>query len=81
MNPTHYAIALSFDQDSEQDAPEVIAKGQDHLAKRMIEVAQQSGVPIMRDVPLAHSLFELELGTEIPEELYEAVAAVLQRRV
>lgn len=77
VNPTHYAVALRYDEEEEQEAPEVIAKGQDHLARRMIDAAQQAGVPIMRDVPLAQSLFELEVGTEIPEELYEAVAAIL----
>ena len=77
VNPTHYAVALSYDEEAEQEAPEIVAKGQDHLARRMIEAAQESGVPIMRDVPLAQSLFDLDVGTEIPEELYEAVAAIL----
>ena len=77
VNPTHYAVALQYDEEGEDDAPEVLAKGQDHLARRMIEVAQEEGIPIMRDVPLAHSLFELDIGTEIPEELFEAVATIL----
>ena len=79
VNPTHLAIALRYDTDEEVEvAPEVLAKGQDHLAKRMIEAAREAGVPVMRDVPLARSLFELEVGEEIPELLYEAAAAVLQ---
>ena len=59
-------------------APEVVARGQEHLARRMIEAAREAGVPIMRDVPLARALFDLEVGEEIPEPLYEAVAAILQ---
>jgi flagellar biosynthetic protein FlhB len=77
VNPTHYAVALCFDREGEQEAPEVVAKGVDHLARRMIDAAREAGVPIVRDVPLAHALYELDLGDEIPEALYEAVAAVL----
>ncbi len=78
VNPTHLAIALRFDEDSEQSAPEIVSKGQDELAQRMIQVAREAGVPVMRDVPLARGLYSLELGEEIPEQLYEAVAAVLR---
>lgn len=78
VNPTHLAVALRFDEESDQNAPEVVAKGQDELAERMIAVAREAGVPIMRDVPLAQGLYELEVGEEIPEALYEAVAAVLR---
>ncbi|MDH5492268.1 MAG: EscU/YscU/HrcU family type III secretion system export apparatus switch protein [Myxococcales bacterium] len=77
VNPTHLAVALSYDQDGDA-APEVVAKGRDHLARRMIEIARQAGVPIMRDIPLARALIELEIGDEIPEPLYEVVAAVLR---
>ena len=77
VNPTHLAIALRYDEDA-HEAPEVRAKGQDHLAQRMIAAAQQAGVPVLRDVPLARALFDLEIGDEIPEVLYEAVAAVLR---
>lgn len=78
VNPTHYAVALRFDVDSDQEAPEVVAKGVDDLARRMIQVAREAGVPIVRDVPLARALHELELGEEIPETFYQAVAAVLE---
>lgn len=77
VNPTHLAVALRYDED-EHEAPEITAKGQDDLARRMIRAAEESGVPVMRDVPLARALYELELGDEIPEALYEAVAAVLR---
>jgi type III secretion protein U len=78
VNPTHFAVALRFDEQSEQDAPEVVAKGMDDLARRMIAVARESGVPVVRDVPLARALHEIELGEEIPETFYQAVAAILE---
>lgn len=78
VNPTHLAIALRYDQNAEDEAPEVLAKGQDDLARRMIEAAHEAGVPVMRDIPLARALYEMQSGELIPEALYEAVAIVLQ---
>lgn len=78
VNPTHLAVALHFDEDSDQEAPEVLAKGEDHLALRMIEAAREAGVPVMRDIPLARGLYGMELGDSVPEPLFEAVAAVLR---
>lgn len=77
VNPTHLAIALKYDEEAEAEAPAILAKGMDELAKRMIRAAEESGVPVMRDVPLARALFDLDVGEEIPEALYEIVAAVL----
>lgn len=77
VNPTHLAIALKYDEAADQEAPELLAKGMDELAKRMIRAAEDAGVPVLHDVPLARALFELDDGDEIPEALYEAVAAVL----
>ncbi|MBK6576955.1 MAG: EscU/YscU/HrcU family type III secretion system export apparatus switch protein [Sandaracinaceae bacterium] len=76
VNPTHLAVAIHYDEDGE-GAPEVLAKGADHLAQKMIAAAREAGVPVLRDIPLARSLYELSLGEEIPEELYDAVAAIL----
>ncbi len=76
VNPTHIAVALRYDEEADE-APQVRAKGQDGLAQRMIRAAEEAGVPVVRDVPLARALYELQEGEEIPEELYEAVAAVL----
>jgi type III secretion YscU/HrpY family protein len=76
VNPTHLAVAIHYEQEGE-GAPEVLAKGADHLAQKMIAAAREAGVPVLRDVPLARSLYELALGEEIPEALYDAVAAVL----
>ncbi len=77
-NPTHFAIALDYDKDK-TPLPLVLAKGQDALAHRMIEVAKEEGIPIMRNVDLARNLFEH--GTEnayIPKELIQPVAEVIK---
>lgn len=76
VNPTHLAIALRYDEES-MGAPEVIAKGREELAAKIRELAEKHRIPVLRNVPLAHSLYAVELGREIPEELYEAVAEVL----
>lgn len=76
VNPTHIAVALRYKK-GEGGAPQLAAKGEEHMAKQIIEVAKQYGIPIMRNVPLAHALNELEIGDEIPEGLYQAVAEVL----
>ncbi len=75
-NPTHLAIALQYDEKTMQ-APQITAKGQDSMALRIIDIAKKSQVPVVRNIGLAHSLFDLEIGHDIPEDLYEAVAEVL----
>jgi flagellar biosynthetic protein FlhB len=77
VNPTHLAVALRYDR-TEMDAPTVVAKGAELMAAQIRRIAEDSSVPIMRDVPLARSLFELEIDALVPEELYEAVAEVLR---
>jgi type III secretion protein U len=77
VNPTHLACALSYD-DREHEAPVVVASGEGELAVRILRAAQDYGVPIVRDVPLARALRELQIGDEIPEALYEAVAEILR---
>jgi flagellar biosynthetic protein FlhB len=75
-NPTHFAVALKYD--AEKSAPEVVAKGADLIAKRIRELAADSGVPVISDPPLARSLHgSVEVGHVIPEELYQAVAQLL----
>ncbi|MCL2779760.1 MAG: EscU/YscU/HrcU family type III secretion system export apparatus switch protein [Polyangiaceae bacterium] len=78
VNPTHIACALRYDESGGDDAPVVVASGQGDLAARMIEAARQYGIPVLRDVPLARALVELEVGVAIPEALYEAVAEILR---
>jgi flagellar biosynthesis protein FlhB len=75
-NPTHFAVALRYDEATMQ-APSVTAKGQDSMALRILDIAKQHHVPVIRNIGLAQSLFDLEIGHEIPEDLYEAVAEVL----
>ncbi len=77
VNPTHLAVALRYDEDGEDALPEILARGSDELAQRMIRAAEEAGVPVLRDVPLARALHALEDGESIPESLFEAVAAVL----
>jgi flagellar biosynthetic protein FlhB len=75
-NPTHYAVALKYEAGS--SAPIVVAKGMDHLAAKIREAATQAGIPLVPDPPLARALHKtVEVGQEIPEDLFEAVAAVL----
>ena len=75
-NPTHYAVALRYDGKS--PAPEVVAKGVDLNAAKIRRIAAEHGVPIVPDPPLARALHaSVEVGTQIPEELFGAVAQVL----
>jgi len=76
-NPTRLAVALEYDRKA-MDAPVVSAKGSGFLARRIREIAGENGVPVVENKPLARSLFEnLEVGDEVPEEFYRAVAEVL----
>lgn len=77
VNPTHVAVALKYDREN-MGAPTVVAKGADLIAKQIRELAKKSDVPLMRDIPLARTLYELEIDSEIPEELFETVAEVLR---
>jgi flagellar biosynthesis protein FlhB len=78
VNPTHLACALRYDDKVGDDAPVVVARGEGDLAARIVQAAEQWGVPIVRDVPLARALVELEVGDAIPEALYEAIAVILR---
>jgi len=75
-NPEQLALAIRYDE-STMNAPTVIAKGQRLWAQKIIEMAKKHNIPIMRNIPLAHALNKLEVGDEVPEELYEAVAEIL----
>jgi flagellar biosynthesis protein FlhB len=76
VNPEHLATALRY-VDGEDEAPTVLASGDGDLARRIQEAARAYGIPIVRDVPVARALRELQVGDTIPEALYEAVAAIL----
>lgn len=75
-NPTHYAVALAYDENAAA-APKVVAKGTDAVAARIRAVAEEAGVPLVSNPPLARALFKLELETEIPTEHYQAVAEII----
>jgi flagellar biosynthetic protein FlhB len=76
VNPTHVAVAIKYDKDK-GGAPRIVAKGMRKNAETIKEIARQAGVPILRNIPLAQALHKLDIEEEIPEELYEAVAEVL----
>ena len=70
------AIALQYDKDKD-NAPRVVAKGMRLKAEKIREIAKEAGVPVMRNVTLASALYRVDIGQEVPEELYDAVAEVL----
>ena len=76
VNPTHIAVALKYEPG--KSAPRVVAKGQGEVAARIRAKAEEEGVPMVRDIPLARAIHAAcDIGQEIPEELYDAVARVL----
>ena len=75
-NPTHYAIALSYDR-NKGGAPRVVAKGVDEVAARIREVAQENRVPLVANPPLARALYTVELDDEIPAEHFKVVAEII----
>ncbi|MFC1677892.1 flagellar biosynthesis protein FlhB [Planctomycetota bacterium] len=77
VNPTHYAVALQYDAKT-MDAPIMVAKGADHMAEKIREVARAYGVPIVRRPELARSIYStVKPGGAIPDTLYVAVAEVM----
>jgi type III secretion protein U len=77
VNPTHIAVALRYDE-AECDAPYIVAKAREEDALKLRKQAQSQGIPVIRDIPLARSLIHYDVGEEVPEELYQAAAAVLK---
>lgn len=76
-NPTHYSVALSYKIET-MDAPRVVAKGVGFLALKIRELAQEHGVPLVENKPLAQTLYKsVEIGESIPGNLYKAVAEIL----
>jgi flagellar biosynthesis protein FlhB len=77
VNPTHVAVALQYNAKT-MEAPVLLAKGADHMAQRIIEIARSYGIPIVRRPPVARAIFaSVKPGQAIPESLYMAVAEVL----
>ena len=76
-NPTHVAVAIRYDH-AMMVAPKVVAKGADHLALRIRQIAMEFGIPIVQRAPVARALYsDVEVGEYIPERLYRAVAEIL----
>jgi flagellar biosynthetic protein FlhB len=76
-NPTHFAVALKYERGRDR-APVVLAKGHNLLARRIKAIAQQHGVPMVENKPVARALFKFgQVGREIPAQLYQAVAEIL----
>jgi flagellar biosynthetic protein FlhB len=76
INPTHVAVALSYDP--QKGAPRVVAKGQGPIAAKIRDLATENRVPLVQDVPLARALHAgCEVGQEIPADFFGAVAKVL----
>jgi len=76
VNPIRLAVALKYDSLTMR-APRIVAKGQRLMAARIRDTAREHGVPIIEDVPLARALFPRAIGTEVPPDLYRAVARIL----
>ncbi len=70
------AVALQYDK-AQDNAPRVVAKGMRLRAEKIREIAKQYNIPVMRNVTLAGALYKVDIGQEVPEELYDAVAEVL----
>ncbi|MGM0851533.1 MAG: flagellar biosynthesis protein FlhB [Bacillota bacterium] len=76
-NPTHFAIALKYDE-NKMDAPYVVAKGVDYLAQKIKYIANENDVVMVENRPLARSLYDsAEIGDAVPEEFFKAVAEIL----
>jgi flagellar biosynthetic protein FlhB len=76
-NPTHLAIAIQYDANA-MAAPKVIAKGADHIAFKIIEIARAANVPVVQNIPVARALYRtVEIDEQIPPEMYAALAEVL----
>ena len=70
------AVALKYNQESNLSAPIIVASGLGHTAEKILEVASENDIPVYEDTSLATMLSRLELGTEIPPELYKAIVDI-----
>ncbi|MGK0289688.1 MAG: flagellar biosynthetic protein FlhB [bacterium] len=76
-NPTHFAIALKYDR-ATMEAPEIVAKGMDFLALRIMEIAKDNDIPVYRNPTIARGMYyQVEIGEAVPEEFFKAVAEIL----
>ncbi len=75
-NPTHLSVAIRYEQ-GKMDAPQVVAKGADHLALKIREVAREHNIPLVENVAVARVLYKVDLGAVVPEHMFKAVAEIL----
>jgi len=75
-NPQHIAVAIKY-QENKDNAPRVVAKGINYMAQRIKQIARENGIIIVENPPVARALYKLEIGWEIPEELFQVVAEIL----
>jgi flagellar biosynthetic protein FlhB len=76
-NPTHFAVALQYEPD-EMEAPKLVAKGQDVLAHRIRDLAEELDIPVVENPPLARALYAgVEVDEYVPPEHYETVAKII----
>lgn len=76
-NPTHFAVVLQYEAKS-MEAPKLVAKGVDHLALRIREIAEENGIPVVENPPVARALYAtVEIDAEVPNEHYKAVAEII----
>jgi len=76
LDTDEIAVALKYDPEL-ADAPFVVAKGKGEIARRIVEIAQKSGVPVVKSPDLIHDLYRLGILEEIPEDLFVAVAKII----
>jgi type III secretion protein U len=77
-NPTHIAVAIGYEKELDS-APYILAMGKDILAEQIIKLAEMNDIPILRNIPLAHTLFdEGEIHQYVPEQTYEALAEIMR---
>lgn len=75
-NPTHLSIALRYDRKT-MEAPQIVAKGAEHMALRIREIATENRIPLVENKPVARVLYKVEVGEPVPEEMFKAVAEIL----
>ena len=76
MSPSNSQRAVALKYENGEAAPVIVASGMGYLAERIVDIASESGVPVYEDNSLATMLSQLELGAEIPEELYKAIVEI-----
>jgi len=78
VNPTHYSIAMRYDPDQDP-APKILAKGQDIIALKIREIAEDNGIPVIEDRKLARAMYkEVDVDTILPIEFYMPVASIIK---